>query len=152
MWWVVWLVVCVACVILEAASPQLTSIWFSLGGLAALITSFIKPELWWLQLIVFVVVSAAALAATRPLAKKLTAKRAVRMNADRFLGEEGVVIQSINNTLGEGQVKSLGTVWSARTESDGDIIEAGETVVIKRIEGVKVIVTKTEKEKEREKS
>ena len=140
MWWIVWLVVCVGCVIIEAASPQLTSIWFSLGGLAALIASFIKPELWWLQLIIFVVVSAAALAATRPLAKKLTAKKAERINADRFIGEEALVIQSINNTQGEGQIKSLGTVWSARTETDGVTIEAGETVVIKRIEGVKVIV------------
>ena len=75
MWWIVWLVICIASVVLEAASPQLTSIWFALGGLAALITSFIKPDLWWLQLLIFVIVSAAALAATRPLAKKLLSKK-----------------------------------------------------------------------------
>ena len=130
---------------LEAASPQLTSIWFALGGLAALITSFIKPDLWWLQLIIFVVVTAAALAATRPLAKKLMSKKAERMNADRFIDEEAVVVQAINNVLGEGQVKALGTVWSARTEDDNEIVEVGETVIIKRIEGVKVIVIKKER-------
>ena len=145
MWWIVWLIVCIASVVLEAASPQLTSIWFALGGLAALITSFIKPDLWWLQLIIFVVVTAAALAATRPLAKKLMSKKAERMNADRFIDEEAVVVQAINNVLGEGQVKALGTVWSARTEDDNEIVEVGETVIIKRIEGVKVIVIKKER-------
>lgn len=145
MWWIVWLIVCIASVVLEAASPQLTSIWFALGGLAALITSFIKPDLWWLQLIIFVVVTAAALAATRPLAKKLISKKAERMNADRFIDEEAVVVQAINNVLGEGQVKALGTVWSARTEDDNEIVEVGETVIIKRIEGVKVIVIKKER-------
>lgn len=146
MWWIVWLIVCIACIAIEAASPQLTSVWFALGALSALIVSFIKPELWWVQLIVFVVVSAVSLAATRPLAKKLLAKNNEKMNADRFIGEEGVVVQCINNVLGEGQVKSKGTVWSARSEDDGVIIEEGAHVKIKRIEGVKVIVEEIRKE------
>ncbi len=145
MWWIVWLVICIASVVLEAASPQLTSIWFALGGLVALITSFIKPDLWWLQLLIFVIVSAAALAATRPLAKKLLSKKAERMNADRFIDEEAVVVQKISNVLGEGQVKSKGTIWSAKTEDENETVDVGETVVIKRIEGVKVIVKKKER-------
>lgn len=145
MWWIVWLVICIASVVLEAASPQLTSIWFALGGLAALITSFIKPDLWWLQLLIFVIVSAAALAATRPLAKKLLSKKAERMNADRFIDEEAVVVQKISNVLGEGQVKSKGTIWSAKTEDENETVDVGEAVIIKRIEGVKVIVKKKER-------
>ncbi|MBP5208886.1 MAG: NfeD family protein [Clostridia bacterium] len=140
MWWIVWLVVCVVCAAIEAATPQLTSIWFALGAVAALVTSFIAPDLWWLQLIVFIVVSAVAVVLTRPLARKYLNKNKVSVNADRFVGAEGVVIQPINNVLGEGQIKSQGTVWSARTESDEETIDAGQTVVIKRIEGVKVIV------------
>lgn len=146
MWWIVWVIVCIGCVILEAASPQLTSIWFALGGIAALIVSFIKPELWWLQLIIFVVVSAVSLALTRPLAKKLLSKKSEKMNADRFLDEEGVVIQTVNNVLGEGQIKSKGTVWSARSENDDDVIEEGAPVIIKKIEGVKVIVERIRKD------
>ena len=148
MWWIVWLVICVGCVIVEAASPQLTSVWFALGALFALITSLIKPEWWWLQLIVFVVVSAVSLALTRPLAKKLLSKNKTRINADRFIDEEGVVVARINNVLGEGQVKSKGTVWSARSEDDDVIIDVGAHVKIKRIEGVKVIVTEIRKEEQ----
>ena len=146
MWWIVWLLICVGCVVIEAASPQLTSVWFSLGALFALIVSLVKPDLWWLQLIVFVAVSAVALALTRPLAKKLLSKNKAKMNADRFIDEEGVVVVRINNVLGEGQVKSKGTVWSARSEDDDVIIDTGAHVIIKRIEGVKVIVTEIRKE------
>ncbi len=146
MWWIVWLVICVGCMIIEASSPQLTSIWFAAGAFCALIVSFIAPGLWWLQLIVFVTVSAAALALTRPLAKKLTSQKKERMNADRFIGEEAVVIQRIDNVSGEGQVKSKGVIWSARAEDDDMIIDEGEPVIIKRIEGVKVIVNKERNE------
>lgn len=146
MWWIVWLVICVGCIVIEAASPQLTSVWFSLGALSALIVSLIKPEMWWLQFIVFAVVSAAALALTRPLAKKLLSKNKERMNADRFIDEEGVVVQRINNVLGEGQIKSKGAVWSAKSENDDVVIEEGAHVVIKKIEGVKVIVEEIRKE------
>lgn len=148
MWWIIWLVICIGCVVIEAASPQLTSVWFALGALFALIASLIKPDLWWLQLIVFIVISALALALTRPLAKKLQSKNKERMNADRFIDEEGVVVARINNVLGEGQVKSKGTVWSARSEDDDVIIEEGAHVKIKRIEGVKVIVTEIRKEEQ----
>ena len=142
MWWIVWLVIGIICVLFEAATPQLTTVWFALGSLIALIVSFIVPDLWWVQLLVFLVVSAIALAVTRPLAKKIMSKNKNRVNADRFIDEEALVIQRINNVLGEGQVKSKGTVWSARAEDDDQIIEEGETVRIKRIEGVKVIVEK----------
>ena len=140
MWWILWLVVCIACAAIEAATPQLTSIWFALGAAAALVTSLIAPELWWLQLIVFIAVSALALCLTRPLAKRFLNKNKVSVNADRFVGADGVVIQTINNVEGTGQVKSNGTVWSAKTESDDEQIGEGTPVVIKRIEGVKVIV------------
>lgn len=141
MWWIIWLVIGIACVIFEAATPQLTSVWFALGAVAALIVSFFTPDnLWWIQLVVFIIVSAVAVALTRPIARKLLEKNKSRVNADRFLGAEGVVIESIDNVLGKGQVKSMGTVWSARTEDDEERLQTGTVVTIKRIEGVKVIV------------
>lgn len=142
MWWIVWAVIGVACVILEAATPQLTSIWFALGAVFALIVSFLAPQLWWVQLLVFIVVSIVALLITRPLAKRFLEKNKAHVNADRFIGEDGVVIADIDNIQGVGQVKSMGTVWSARTEDDDVKLSVGTPVTIKRIEGVKVIVEK----------
>jgi membrane protein implicated in regulation of membrane protease activity len=76
---------------------------------------------------------------TRPLVKKIMDFKKVDTNAGRYIGKNGVVITQINNTLGEGQVNVLGSVWTARSEDDS-IIEIGENVRIKAIEGVKLIV------------
>ena len=107
MWWIIWLVIGILCVILEAATPQLTSVWFAAGALAALIVSlFTPPSLWWLQLLVFIAVSAVAVAITRPLARRFLEKNKARVNADRFIGADGVVVEDIDNIQGKGQVKS----------------------------------------------
>ena len=60
-------------------------------------------------------------------------------NAGRYLGKIGIVTSEINNIAAVGQVKVLGNVWSARS-SDGSIIPAGASVLVLRIEGVKLIV------------
>lgn len=141
MWWIIWLVIGILCVILEAATPQLTSVWFAAGALAALIVSlFAPPSLWWVHLLVFIAVSAVAVAITRPLARRFLEKNKARVNADRFIGADGVVVEDIDNIQGKGQVKSMGTVWSARTENDEERLSTGTAVTVLRIEGVKVIV------------
>ena len=89
--------------------------------------------------LVFLAVSAAALAATRPLVKKLSAGRAVPTNADRVLGRTARVTETIDNDSASGAVYVDGKTWTARS-ADGEIIPAGELVEIVRMEGVKLIV------------
>ncbi len=135
-----WLVVIVVAAVVEGATAQLVSIWFVAGGVGALIADLCGADLW-LQAVVFVVVSAVTLLATRPLVKKLLNFKRVDTNAGRYIGKTGIVIIEINNMLGVGQVNVLGSIWTARSE-DSSVIEVGEHVLIKSIEGVKVIVTK----------
>jgi membrane protein implicated in regulation of membrane protease activity len=138
----VWVILLVATVVLELSTAQMVSIWFSAGALASLIATFLGAELW-LQILLFVVVSAAALLATRPFVKKLTRGKKIPTNADRFVGGVGVVLQEIDNQQGVGQVKVEGAVWSARSET-GEKLPAGEQVRVCRIEGVKLIVGKVD--------
>ena len=56
-----------------------------------------------------------------------------------LLGKEAVVTEDINNTHATGAVKIKGTVWTARSSDDSEIPE-GEIVIVKAIEGVKLIV------------
>ena len=135
-----WLVVIVVAAVVEGATAQLVSIWFVAGGVGALIADLCGADLW-LQAVVFVVVSAVTLLATRPLVKKLLNFKRVDTNAGRYIGKTGIVIIEINNMLGVGQVNVLGSIWTARSE-DSSVIEVGEHVLIKSIEGVIVIVTK----------
>ena len=58
----------------EACTVQLVSVWFAIGSAAACITSLFTDQIY-IQVIVFVVVTAIALAVTRPLVKKLKRKR-----------------------------------------------------------------------------
>lgn len=136
---VLWLLLMVIFAVLEGISVSLTSIWFAAGALVALFVSFAVPQLW-IQALVFAVVSLAALLLMRPLAKKMMQpKGKIPTNADRILGREGIVTETVDNLAASGQVKVAGQVWTARTENDERIF-AGEQVKVLRIDGVKLLV------------
>ena len=61
---------------------------------------------------IFLAVSAAALAATRPLVRKFTAGKAVPTNADRVLGGHGKVTETIDNDNAKGAVYADGKTWT----------------------------------------
>lgn len=134
-----WLVALVALLVLEAATVGLVCIWFAAGALAALLLSLFVDSLL-AQLAVFAAVSLICLLVVRPLARKYADPRRVATNADRVIGAEGVVTQTIDNLKAQGQITVRGTPWTARTDGDGLTVPAGATVRVLRIEGVKVIV------------
>ena len=138
---VVWLIATVVFLIIEGIVPGLISIWFAIGALAALLAAALHAPVW-LQLVWFLLVSVAALALTRPLAKKYVNARTQPTNADRILGKDCIVREAIDNLQGTGAVAADGKVWTARMESDELSAQVGEIVVARRIEGVKLIVGK----------
>lgn len=134
----VWLVVITAAVFIEAATPSLVSIWFALGGLAALAAAFFNAGLS-AQLGLFVFISLGALILARPLAKRWLDPHIVPTNADRLLGTRCRVTERIDNAYCTGTIYADGKVWTARSEN-GEAIEEGTQVEILRMEGVTVIV------------
>ena len=136
---VVWLVAMIVLLVIEGVVPGLISIWFALGALAALVSALLHAPLW-LQIVWFLAVSIAALALTRPLAKKYINAKTQPTNADMLIGKECVVRESIDNLLGAGAVSVDGKVWTARTENDDIKVPEGSRAVVVRIEGVKLIV------------
>ena len=83
----IWLGVFVLTVILEASTQDFVSIWFAVGALVAIAISYSAP--FWVELIVFVVISAMALIFTRPLVKKLMDRTVRKTNSDEFVGKRG---------------------------------------------------------------
>ena len=142
----VWLGAAVVFGIVEALTAGLVSIWFVAGSAAALIGAFLGAGLG-VQVALFLVVSAAALAATRPLVKRYTAGKAVPTNLDRVLGDSGKVTETIDNENSTGAVYVDGKTWTARS-ADGSAIPAGTRVMVERIEGVKLFVKPCEKNEE----
>ncbi len=136
---IIWGAVLVLMLVVEAVSVQLTSIWFAAGALVALITALIRPEWYAVQVVLFIVVSAVALIAIRPLVKRHMKARFQPTNADKCLGKEGVVTETIDGIAGTGLVKLDGAIWTARS-ADDSVIEEGALVVAESIAGVKLIV------------
>ena len=133
-----WLILAIAMAVLEGVTVQLVSIWFAIGSLAACITSLVTDNII-IQVSVFIVATAIALAVTRPLVKKIKSKQAPATNSDRYIGKTAVVISAIDNEKAQGMVKVDNQKWTARSAS-GEPIEEGSSVKVIAIEGVKLIV------------
>ncbi len=133
-----WLGAAVVFGIVEAATAGLVSIWFVAGALGALIGAWLGVSVS-VQMVVFAVVSAAALALTRPLVARMERGSPVATNLDRVLGEAARVTETIDNGLSTGAVYVDGKTWTARS-ADGSVIPAGSMVRVENMEGVKLFV------------
>ena len=135
---IIWIAAIVIFGVVEAATVGLVSIWFVIGSAAGLIAAVLDAPIW-LQVVVFFIVSIAALIATRPLVRKLGSKGGTATNADRVLGGTARVTETIDNTIPSGEVYIDGKTWTARSES-GAVIAPETLVKVIRLEGVKLYV------------
>ena len=138
----VWIGAIVLFGVAEAATAGLVSIWFVGGAGAALIAAIFGAPLW-LQFVLFLAVSAALLAATRPLARRMLEKTITPTNADRVLGRTARVTEEVDNERPSGAVYIDGKTWTARSE-DGTPIAKDKLVEVVRMEGVKLFVKEKE--------
>lgn len=137
----IWLGILVLMVIVELLTTQLVTIWFAVGALVSFFLALFGVEQIWIQILAFLIVSAAALAVTRPLVRKTLKRKTEPTNADMAIGKTAIVTEKIDNIAGTGLVKVGGTVWSART-ADQSVIEEAQEVEVQEIQGVKLMVIK----------
>lgn len=140
---VYWLGAVIVLLVIEIATLGLTTIWFAGGALAAAIAAGCNANLV-VQIIVFVAVSVILLLFTRPIAVRYLNKDHVKTNADRFIGQEAVVLETIDNLNASGRAQIAGMEWTARAVDEKDIIESGTIVLVERIDGVKLMVRRKE--------
>ena len=133
-----WLGIFIILLIIEICTLGLTTIWFAGGALLAFFAALLELDLL-IQIIVFLIISLVLLIFTRPVALRYFNTKRVKTNSESFIGKNGIVKQTINNDLSEGQVMFNGIEWTARSANDRQI-EEGKTVVITSIDGVKLIV------------
>ncbi|MCQ2798883.1 MAG: NfeD family protein [Bacilli bacterium] len=139
--WIIWLVVFVIAIAVEAIGTDLVSIWFAAGALVSLIISFIPSATWWIQLIVFVVISLVCLFCLRPLAHKYMRNNTVRTNIDEIIHSKGVM-KARYDYLHHGEVVINGVTWTAIASKERDVLEEGDVVTVVAITGNKLIVEK----------
>ena len=101
---ILWLVLMVMFLLLEAGTVAVVSLWFAAGSLAAMIVSFLGGA-FWLQVAVFLATAGVLLAALRPLVRKYFTPKLTKTNVDSVIGSTGLVTVAIDNVSAVGQVK-----------------------------------------------
>lgn len=134
----IWLGIIVLATILEFATAELVSVWFIFAGIVSMILSFIPGIPYFVEIIVFVVLSVLQIIFLRKVFKKLFKSKVFKSNSDSMIGQIVPVISDIK-PLELGEIKYKGIVWSAESEEE---IKAGTYVVIKSIEGNRLKVQK----------
>ncbi len=135
----IWLGIVALFLIIEAATVGLTTIWFAGGALIAAIAAWIGAGEA-VQWILFIAVSLVLLIFTRPVAVRYMNKDVEKTNVERLIGQKAIVIQKVENLAQTGLVRVGDVEWMARTKSDDVQIPEKVVVVIKEVQGVKLIV------------
>lgn len=141
----IWIIAFVLALLIEVFTYAFISIWFCVGSIFAFIamkfgSSFLT------QTLIFFIVSGLSIWLLKPLRDRYLKKNIVKTNIDAMIGEVGVVTEDINNLEAKGAVRLKGLIYSARSEN-GEMIQSGSKVIVKRIEGVKLIVQPVNEDK-----
>lgn len=136
----IWIGVCIVMIIAELVTPTaLISIWFAVGSVIAMLLSLLNLSVG-IQIVSFVIVSIISMIVVRPIATAYLRGNIVATNADRCIGQIGIVMKEINEDEW-GEVKVKGTLWHAISYDD-KCIEVEEKIKVIAIDGVKLIVKK----------
>ncbi|MBQ1993951.1 MAG: NfeD family protein [Lachnospiraceae bacterium] len=137
---IVWLVAVFVFLVLELISMGLTTIWFAGGAVVAFVASLFGVPIP-VQILLFIVTSVVMLIFTRPVVEKKLNNSRTKTNVEEIIGKEGKVTEAVDNFNQKGVVVINGLEWSARNGETDDIIPVGAKVIVKEVQGVKVMVT-----------
>jgi membrane protein implicated in regulation of membrane protease activity len=137
--WVFWLALFLVLAIIEMMSLDLYFIMLSGGALGAVAVALAGGD-FWLQAVVFCVVSLAMVFFLRPIAIKHLRKGPAnqRTNVDRLLGQDALVLEPTSRMAGRAKIG--GETWSARSEDDSPL-EPGAYGTVVRISGATAYIT-----------
>ncbi len=140
-----WLIGLAVLLLIEIITLGLTTIWFSGGALVAFIIAILGGE-FWLQFLVFSLVSLILIIFTRPIAVKKLNKNRVKTNYEGLIGKVVKVTKTVDNANQSGEAVVNGQEWTVRSADESVILEPGTKVKIVNIEGVRLIVSEYKEE------
>ena len=113
---IIWLGLTVVFLIAEASTVTVIALWFAAGSLAAMTAALFGGAIW-IQALTFLVVSAAALTALRPLVRKYLTPKLTATNIDAALIHEA----AIGKIAGEQLIKLM-TLGLTEQEAEEQIV------------------------------
>ena len=138
--WQFWLIAAGIFFVTEIITVGFLVFWLGIAALITMVISFFTDNIA-IQTAVFVISSISLIFLTKPFVKKFIHNdETITTNAYSIIGKTGIVIKDINSTLGTGQIKVNGEIWSAKS-LDSDFISKDTCITVTQIDGVKAIVT-----------
>ena len=145
--WILWTVLGVVLVIAEVFTPGFVLLWFGVGALAAALASFLGAG-FAAQFILFITVSSALTALSRTIFVNYFTSRdeggGLKSGAAGMPGQIGTVVTSSRGALDEGAVKVFGSIWTAYPAEGEPPLEAGDRVVVERLQGASIYVRRAD--------
>jgi len=145
--WIIWLSIFIITIIIEAAGPELVSVWFVAGSFVSLILSFFNGIPWWVEMIAFIAVSTLTILFIRPYLVKFTKTNKVDSNIDEIIGKKAQMTKACDE-LNYGELKLNGVIWTAMSSESSQPIEKDAIVEVVAVSGNKLIVKEIKKEEE----
>ncbi|MDQ3907741.1 MAG: NfeD family protein [Acidobacteriota bacterium] len=145
--WILWAVLGIVLLIAEIFTTGFVLLWFGVGALCAALADVLGLG-YPLQFLVFFVVSAMLTAASRTIFASyfVRAKEhgGLKTGADSLPGKVGTVVASSRGAMHEGAVKVFGSTWTAYPAEGEPPLEAGDRVMVERIQGASIYVRRVE--------
>lgn len=132
---VIWSMIFLATLVIELIGQDLVTIWFTLGSLVSLILAIVKV-IYWIQIIVFAIVSLLCLSIIFPLYKKYYKKNGNQKDINEKIGIQTVLLEDITEDK-MGFVKINGVLWEVISNNK---IKKGTKVVVIGVEGNKLLI------------
>ena len=143
---IIWIIISVAALVIDIATSAFLFMWFTVGGIAAIIALIFGSSIA-VQVITFIAVSAVSMGAGYPLIKstlKGTVKKTSTME-ESYIGREITVDEDLVETA---RAKIDGIYWTIK--NIGEPVKKGDKVKITGLEGNKLVVKKEKLEKKEE--
>lgn len=140
-WWA-WMILAALFIVGEIFTAGFFLLTIGIGAAIAGLIALLGGNTVW-QLVVFVVASFLLFLVSRRFAQKVTKEQPPGVGADRFVGQECVVLEKIINLDDIGRVRMGKEEWRAESDS-GDPIETGTAVTVVRLSGTHLVVKPVE--------
>ena len=136
----VWIVIALAGILIEMVSTQLIAIWFTVASVISAIMLYCDVATKW-QWIQFLVTGIVLALLFHPFAKQILkhVKYTPLNTPETIIGKTGKVIESIDNGY---RAKIADDNWKITSD---DPLQVGDTVKVKEVRGVTLIVEKLNK-------
>lgn len=137
--YILWFIVIIGAMVVEAITLDLVSIWLVPGSLVALGIYYLDYPMY-AQIIGCLITAILFSIMVRPMCTKYLRGSIVKTNIDELIGKKVEIVKDIKfNSHGEAKLNNA--IWNAISYED-QTIEAGSIAVIKAIEGNKLVVKK----------